>query len=587
MASPRKKHRVGGQLPDEEKNRGQTVGGWLSSYRKERKLTLRELADTLGITPAYLSYLEQGKRGGGKPGGGQKLPARIAERLNLKPQAEEELFQIAGLSKPSESSLGSSYDSDIKRVQDELRYIAITSAKKRALLRDLRSLLQRYEQTSAQKVSTAIVPVAGWQPRLLAMDSIKRMVRPVIEEAHQSGLKKIGIVVTPQMHRPLRQFCEELEKQLQLEISLITQDASRQGLGAAILQTEDTVKEDAFAILLPDNHIHSTQLSSVCQKLIDIYETYQYSVIAVKQALSIESPSNKKGVVQLGTRLDPNLDVYPIQRFEERRIKPEESYIIGRYILSKNIFAVLKSTPHDSNDEVQLTDALEKMTRQETIYACEFNDIALYHISPARMMLNDLINLVIDAPNDDAINIALSSLALEIAPSSIEAKMLNQIVKKLDMVLKILDSNEVPSKKLSDLSSQLRVVLDILFSKDTNFPFAFWRDTLNDLVLFIRSLSDLKRQNPNLEKEADIVLDGLYERIDKFIRTLSKELIDKNKYGGSSVIWDLYKKLNGWQNGINMWRDLKKAELPQDIITSWEIDQSRTGHNPYQIQARR
>ena len=141
------------------------------------------------------------------------------------------------------------------------------------------------------------------------------------------------------------------------------------GLGHAVLATKDIVGDEPFALLLPDDIIDS-QVPALRQ-LIAVYEQYDASVIAVER-VSYESAASY-GIItprELAPRL---FEVLRLVEKPEPAKAPSNLGIVGRYVLSPGIFAALEATPRGAKGEIQLTDALSLLLKEQRILALEFS----------------------------------------------------------------------------------------------------------------------------------------------------------------------------------------------------------------------
>ncbi|HSU32000.1 MAG TPA: UTP--glucose-1-phosphate uridylyltransferase, partial [Bryobacteraceae bacterium] len=144
------------------------------------------------------------------------------------------------------------------------------------------------------------------------------------------------------------------------------------GLGHAVLRAKDLVGDEAFAVLLPDDIIASEK--PCVRQLIDVHERYEASVIAL-----MEVPSDQisaYGVVD--AEQVANGGEGRLFRIRDMVEKPKASEapsnlaIIGRYVLTPDIFECIESIEPGSGGEIQLTDGLRYMTRNRPVYGLKF-----------------------------------------------------------------------------------------------------------------------------------------------------------------------------------------------------------------------
>ena len=137
------------------------------------------------------------------------------------------------------------------------------------------------------------------------------------------------------------------------------------GLGHAVLVARDLVGDESFAVMLGDDVIDADP--PALRQLIDVYERYQSPVIAVERVGPDQISSY--GVIDPEPVGD---NVYRIRDLVEkppREEAPSELGIIGRYVLTPDIFAALQETPRDKSGEIQLTNGLRLLLKNRPLYA--------------------------------------------------------------------------------------------------------------------------------------------------------------------------------------------------------------------------
>jgi UTP--glucose-1-phosphate uridylyltransferase len=240
-----------------------------------------------------------------------------------------------------------------------------------------------------------MIIAAGWGTRFLpATRSLpKEMLtlvdRPLIhynvEEALKSGIEQIIIVTARGKHsmedyfdadRELEQLLErkgeEEEARRMKELSEMAdicyiRQKEQKGIGHAVQTARDIVGREPFAVMLPDDIIDSAV--PTLKSMIDVYEEYSGGVIAV-ETVSGEDVS-KYGII------DPekvNDRVYRIRGMIEKpepENAPSRLGIVGRYVLPPEIFDAIAVTPPGRGDEIQITDALQILLREQELYSYE------------------------------------------------------------------------------------------------------------------------------------------------------------------------------------------------------------------------
>ncbi len=247
------------------------------------------------------------------------------------------------------------------------------------------------------KVRKAVIPAAGLGTRFLPATKAqpkemlpivdKPTIQYIIEEAVDAGIEEI-LIITGKNKQSIE---DHFDRNFELEYTLkgkdkneflkIVQDITnladihyiRQkeqlGLGHAINCAKTFVGNEPFAVLLGDDIVKSE--SSPCLKqLIDVYEKYEKSVLGVQTVDKNEV--NKYGIVN-GQNISDRL--YKVDELEE---KPDidkaksDIAILGRYILSPEIFDILENTERGKGGEIQLTDALVKLCEKTELLAYDF-----------------------------------------------------------------------------------------------------------------------------------------------------------------------------------------------------------------------
>lgn len=251
-------------------------------------------------------------------------------------------------------------------------------------------------------VKKAVLPAAGLGTRFLPATKAspkemlpivdKPMIQYSVEEALSCGIKEF-IIITGKYKRTIEDHFDsafELEENLKkkgkkellekiinlnhIDFAYIRQ-RSPLGLGHAILCAMPFVKDEPFAVLLSDDIIDPQE--TLLKDMISIYEKYRSSVIALERVPRKEV--QKYGVVACTPApLDRNLKgkVFKITDMVEKpspEIAPSNLAIIGRYILTPDIFTHLKGLEPGKGGEIQLTDGLKSLLKGRDIYGYLFN----------------------------------------------------------------------------------------------------------------------------------------------------------------------------------------------------------------------
>ncbi len=249
------------------------------------------------------------------------------------------------------------------------------------------------------EIRKAVIVAAGWgirflpitrsQPKEMLPLVNKPLIQYSVEEAINSGIEHV-IMITAMGKRAIEDYFDrsfELEYVLEqkgetkllremrelsslIDICYIRQK-EQLGLGHAILTAKDIIGEEPFAILLPDDIIDSKV--SVLKQMTEVYEQYRTNVIAVERIS--RQDTIKYGIIE-PKRISER--VYQVLNLVEKPEPTEASSdlgVVGRYILTPQIFDALKVIPAGKNKEIQLTDALQLLLKQQTVYAYEFEGV--------------------------------------------------------------------------------------------------------------------------------------------------------------------------------------------------------------------
>lgn len=214
----------------------------------------------------------------------------------------------------------------------------------------------------------------------------KPLIQYIVEEAVASGIDDIVIVTSPgksaieehfgrsfELENVLGQKGEErlLEEVRRIagmaNICYVKQDEQR-GLGHAILTTKDIVGDEPFAVFLPDD-IFDAPVPPIKQ-MLEVYRQYQGSVIALCRVG--QEGTRRFGIVkpnQVEERVYQILDMVEKPGPEHA---PSDLAILGRYILTPEIFETLRVTTLGRGGEIQLTDGLALLLKQQAVYGYEF-----------------------------------------------------------------------------------------------------------------------------------------------------------------------------------------------------------------------
>jgi UTP--glucose-1-phosphate uridylyltransferase len=246
-------------------------------------------------------------------------------------------------------------------------------------------------------IKKCLFPAAGYGTRFLpATKAIPKEMLPIltkpllqygVEEALSAGITTMAIV-TGRGKRAIEDHFDisyELEHQIKgtakepllAEIRTAMQSCTfsytrqieMKGLGHAILTGQTLIGDEAFAVILADDLCDNEGQSALAQ-MVELYEKYQCSIVAIEE---IPMKDTKKYGVIAGEQIQE--DLYRITDMVEKpdpKEAPSNLAIIGRYILTPDIFDILQSTQAGIGGEIQITDALLQQAKQGKVIAYKF-----------------------------------------------------------------------------------------------------------------------------------------------------------------------------------------------------------------------
>jgi UTP--glucose-1-phosphate uridylyltransferase len=275
------------------------------------------------------------------------------------------------------------------------------------------------------KIKKAIIPAAGLGTRFLPATKAqpkemlpivdKPTIQYIVEEAVKSGIEDIIIV----SGRGKRAIEDHFDKSYELEDQLIKKDKMKmleeiqdisnladihyirqkeaKGLGHAISVAKKFIGDEPFAVLLGDD-IVKTEGTPALKQLTDAFEKYRGSVVGVQQVP--ESEVSKYGVVApQGSTSEPNLlQVSDLVEKPKKEEAPSNYAIMGRYVLTPEIFDILETLPAGAGGEIQLTDAIKELNKKQAVYACEFSGDR-YDVGDKFGFIKATIEFALDRPD--------------------------------------------------------------------------------------------------------------------------------------------------------------------------------------------
>lgn len=246
------------------------------------------------------------------------------------------------------------------------------------------------------EIKTAVFPVAGFGTRMLpATKAIpkemitlidKPLIQYAVEEAIDAGIERI-IFITGRTKKALEDHFDinvELNQQLlNAGKTELLQDMKRisemvdiiyvrqkymLGLGNAITCVADIVKNEPFAVILPDDIILSKE--PVTKQLIECYKKVERPVISLMPVAKNET--SKYGIVEIKEKVDIRLSRLKDMVEKPASNPPSNMAIIGRYILTPDVMSALTKIEKGQGGELQLTDALKYTAKYHDVYGYEF-----------------------------------------------------------------------------------------------------------------------------------------------------------------------------------------------------------------------
>lgn len=246
------------------------------------------------------------------------------------------------------------------------------------------------------QIKKAIIPAAGLGTRFLPATKAmpkemlpildKPTIQYIVEEAARAGIEDI-IIVTGKHKRAIE---DHFDSQKELETTLYEKgklelldrvqystdlanifyirQKEQKGLGDAIYTAKQFIGNEPFAVLLGDDIVESE--NPAIKQLMEQYETTGKSVIGVQTVP--DSETHRYGIIAPKSQ---NGSLYEVNRFVEKPEKdtaPSNLAIMGRYILSPKIFDYLETQTEGSGGEIQLTDAIERLNKNDKVYAFDF-----------------------------------------------------------------------------------------------------------------------------------------------------------------------------------------------------------------------
>jgi UTP--glucose-1-phosphate uridylyltransferase len=246
------------------------------------------------------------------------------------------------------------------------------------------------------KIKKAVIPAAGFgtrflpatkaQPKEMLSVVDKPLIQYSVEEAVSAGIEKIAVIIgrgkssiedhfdrSPELERFLEEkgkfdYLKEIRRISELAEFHYIRQKEALGLGHAISMAEAFIRDEPFAVLLPDD-IYDCEKPCTLQ-LIEVYEKYESSVIVLGR--TDEEGTKKYGIIkprQISER------IFQIEDLVEKP-GPERAFsdlaVIGRYVFDATIFDAIRETAPDRKGEIQITDAIGILLKKRPVYGYLF-----------------------------------------------------------------------------------------------------------------------------------------------------------------------------------------------------------------------
>jgi UTP--glucose-1-phosphate uridylyltransferase len=246
----------------------------------------------------------------------------------------------------------------------------------------------------AAGLGTRFLPATKAQPKEMLPLVDKPIIQYGVEEALQSGVNNIILVtgrgknaiedhfdVSVELEtfleaRGKREQAAEIRKISNLINFAYVRQGEPLGLGHAVLVTRELVGDEPFAVILADDVIDAEP--PAVRQLVDVFERLDGPVLAVERVP--QDDISNYGVIAIDKEASASLGpgVYQVRDLVEKPSRdeaPSNLAIIGRYVLTPDIFPALAATKSDRTGEIQLTNGLRELLKKRPIYACEVKGV--------------------------------------------------------------------------------------------------------------------------------------------------------------------------------------------------------------------
>jgi len=237
---------------------------------------------------------------------------------------------------------------------------------------------------------TRFLPATKATPKEMLPVLTKPLIQYGVEEALEAGITTMAIVtgrgkraiedhfdVSYELEHQIKGTSKEpLLEEIRSVITKCTFSYTRQlemkGLGHAILTGETLIGSEPFAVVLADDLCDNDGSDPILKQMVKVFEKYQCSIVAIEE---IPMDQTYKYGVIAGNLVDNTNDTYRVTNMVEKPAPedaPTNMAIIGRYILTPDIFDILRNTKPGKGGEIQITDALLEQAKEGKVIAYKF-----------------------------------------------------------------------------------------------------------------------------------------------------------------------------------------------------------------------
>ncbi|MCF6355826.1 MAG: UTP--glucose-1-phosphate uridylyltransferase GalU [Candidatus Polarisedimenticolaceae bacterium] len=252
-----------------------------------------------------------------------------------------------------------------------------------------------------QKITKAVFPVGGLGTRFLPatkatpkeMLSVvdKPLIQYAVEEAVEAGIDTLIFINGRNKTAITNHFDKAYELEHQLELKekeqclakiqnivprhvgcIYIRQSEALGLGHAVLCAKKVIGNEAFAVLLADDLIDGGTKGCM-QQMVEQFNYSNQSIIAVQEVE--HDKTDQYGIVQVDDKIAKNAKIEKIVEKPKPEVAPSNRGVVGRYILTPKIFELLENTKKGAGGEIQLTDAISELLKEEQVNAYAFDGI--------------------------------------------------------------------------------------------------------------------------------------------------------------------------------------------------------------------